>query len=300
MIMNELTQTPLLPPGFKIPTTRYVHPSVRMRQLIETEPYLFGPGVYDAFGAHLAMYYGFKAVYLSGYSFAIGHLGTTDMDMYASVEIADVARRTVSALRKFQLTMAVGDPEKGVPPKHLHIPPLIVDMDGGYGNIFNVQRTTELYVNAGVAAAHIEDQVIPKRCGHIGGKALIAATEMIGKPRMARAVAEDLGNADFVVIARTDGLSAIDAPETSRGLDLAIERALRYLDTGIPDLVWCEFPTSDRGPVEEFARRVHDRFPDARFAFNWSSSFKWFNDPEPITFAQLGELGYRFVFITLG
>ena len=103
-----------------------------------------------------------------------------------------------------------------------------------------------------------------------------------------------------MIIARTDGLSAVDAPEPARGLDLAIERALRYLDTGIPDLVWCEFPTSDRGPVETFATRVRDRFPDARFAFNWSSSFKWFNDPTPITFAELGELGFKFIFITLG
>src|SRR5947208_10553193 len=125
MIVTELTETPLLPPGFKIPTSRYVHPSVRMRQLIETEPFLFGPGVYDPFGAQLAMYHGFKAVYFSGYSFAIGHLGTTDMDMYASVEIADAARRTVSALRKFQLTMAVGDPEKGVDASHLDLPPEI-------------------------------------------------------------------------------------------------------------------------------------------------------------------------------
>ncbi len=163
------------------------------------------------------------------------------------------ARRTVSALRKFQLTQAVGDPEKDVAPRHLEIPPLIVDMDGGYGNIFNVQRTTELYVQAGVAAAHIEDQVLPKRCGHIGGKALIPASEMVGKLRMVRAVASDMGNDDFVVIARTDGLSAVDAPESARGLDLAVERALRYLDTGIPDLVWCEFPTSDREPVESFA-----------------------------------------------
>src|SRR2546425_6454138 len=117
MAVTELTESKLLPPGFKIPATRCLHPSVRMRQLIETEPYLFGPGVYDPFGAQLAMYYGFKAIYFSGYSFAIGHLGTTDMDMYASVEIADAARRTVSALRKFQLTMAVGEPEKGTPPK---------------------------------------------------------------------------------------------------------------------------------------------------------------------------------------
>src|SRR5438128_4767137 len=284
MIVTELTETPLLPPGFKIPTTRYLHPSIRMRRLIESEPYLFGPGVYDPFGAQLAMYYGFKAIYFSGYSFAMGHLGTTDMDLYSSVEIADAARRTVSALRKFQLTMAVGDPEKGTPAKHLEIPPVIVDMDGGYGNIFNVQRTTELYVNAGVAAAHIEDQVLPKRCGHIGGKALISVNEMVGKLRMARNVADDLGNRDFVLIARTDGLSAVDAPESQRGMELAVERGLRYMDTGIPDLLWCEFPTSDREPVETFAHEIHKRFPDARFAFNWSSSFKWYNDPTPTTF----------------
>jgi isocitrate lyase len=296
----DLVETPLLPPGFRVPKSRWQNPSTRMRHLLDSEPYLFGPGVYDAMGAELAMYHGYKAVYFSGYSFAIGHLGTTDMDLYASTEIADAARRTVSAMRKFQLTQAVGEPEKGVAPRHLDIPPLVVDMDGGYGNIFNVQRTTELYVQAGVAAAHIEDQVLPKRCGHIGGKALIPAAEMVGKLRMARAVASDLGNDDFVIIARTDGLSAVDAPEPSRGLPLAIERALRYLDTGIPDLVWCEFPTSEREPVERFAREVHDRFPEARFAFNWSSSFKWFNDPSPITFDELAALGYRFIFITLG
>jgi isocitrate lyase len=271
-----------------------------MRELLESEPFLFGPGVYDPMGAQLVMYHGFKAVYFSGYSFAIGHLGTTDMDLYSNVEIADAARRTVSALRKFQLTMAVGDPEKGVAPRHLDIPPVIVDMDGGYGNIFNVQRTTELYVNGGVAAAHIEDQVLPKRCGHIGGKALIPANEMIGKLRMARNVADDLGNPDFVVIARTDGLSAVDAPESQRHMELAVERGLRYLDSGIPDLLWCEFPTSERGPVETFTEQIRKRFPQARFAFNWSSSFKWFKDPNPMSFNELGEMGVKFIFITLG
>ena len=295
-----LASTPLLPEGFQVPASRWTRPSTRMRQLLESEPYLFGPGVYDAHGAQLVMYHGFKAVYFSGYSFAIGHLGTTDMDLYASVEIADGARRAVSALRKFQLTMAVGDPDKGVAPRHLEIPPVIVDMDAGYGNIFNVARTTELYVNAGVAAAHIEDQVLPKRCGHIGGKALIGTDEMVGKLRMARAVADDLGNEDFVVIARTDGLSAVDAPERARGMELAVDRALRYLESGVPDLVWCEFPTADRGPVEEWSSAVRRRYPEARFAFNWSSSFKWFNDPSPMTFAELGELGFGFIFITLG
>ena len=296
----QLVETPLLPPGYVVPKSRFVHPSTRMRELLAAEPYLFGPGVYDPVGAQLVMYYGFKAAYFSGYSFAMGHLGTTDMDLYSSVEIADAARRTVSALRKFQLTMAVGDPEKGIAPRHLDIPPLIVDMDGGYGNIFNVQRTAELYVNAGVAAAHIEDQVLPKRCGHIGGKALIPVAEMVGKLRMARAVADDCGNPDFVLIARTDGLSAVDAPEGARGMELAVERGLRYLDTGIPDLLWCEFPTSDREPLERFTSEIRKRFPEARFAFNWSSSFKWYNDPSPVSFRELGELGVGFIFITLG
>jgi 2-methylisocitrate lyase-like PEP mutase family enzyme len=297
---TEGVATPLLPDGFTVPASRWIHPSTRMRSLLETEPYLFGPGVYDPFGAQLVMHYGFKAVYFSGYSFAIGHLGTTDMDLYSGPEIADGARRTVAALRKYQLTAAVGDPEKGVRPLHLDIPPVVVDMDAGYGNIFNVQRTTELYVTAGVAGAHLEDQVLPKRCGHIGGKALVSTAEMSGKLRMMRAVADDLGNPDFVVIARTDGLSAIDAPQPERGLALAIDRGLRYLDTGIPDLLWCEFPTADRGPVETFTTEIRKRFPEARFAFNYSSSFKWFNDPDPLTFAELGSLGVRFIFITLG
>src|SRR2546430_3877970 len=145
---SQPVPSPLLPNGFTLPASRFVHPSTRMRELLATEPFLFGPGVYDPMGAELVMYYGFKAVYFSGFSFAIGHLGTTDMDLYSSVEIADAARRTVSALRKFQLTMAVGEPEKGVAPRHLDLPPVIVDMDGGYGNIFNVHRTTELYVTA--------------------------------------------------------------------------------------------------------------------------------------------------------
>src|SRR6184192_271962 len=246
----ELVSTPLLPEGYKVPASRNEAPSTRLRRLLAEKPYVFAPGVYDPMGGQLVMYHGFDAVYFSGYSFAVGHLGTTDMDLYSSVEIADGARRTVSALRKFQLTMAIGDPEKGVAARHLDIPPVIVDMDGGYGNIFNVQRTTELYVSAGVAAAHIEDQVLPKRCGHIGGKALIPVSEMVGKLRMARAVADDLGNRDFVIIARTDGLSAVDAPESLRHMDLAVERGLRYLDSGIPDMLWCEFPTSDRGAVE--------------------------------------------------
>jgi isocitrate lyase len=295
----ELRSTPLLPDGFQVPATRWENPSRRLRQMLDEKPYVFAPGIFDPHGAELVMYFGLDAVYFSGYSFAIGHLGTTDMDLYSSVEIADGARRTVSALRKFQLTMATGDPEKGVAPRHLDIPPVLVDMDVGYGNVFNVQRTTELYVNAGVAAAHIEDQVMPKRCGHIAGKALVPADEMVAKLRMMRAVADDLGQPDFVIVARTDGVSATEAPESKRGLELGIDRALRYLDSGVPDLVWCEFPTAAREPTERFHSEVRKRFPEARFAFNYSSSFKWMNETEPMSWTELSQMGVRFIFITL-
>src|SRR5712692_6481652 len=248
----DLVSTPLLPEGFEVPASRNEEPSRRLRRLLATKPYVFGPGVYDPFGAELVMYHGFDAVYFSGYSFAIGHLGTTDMDIYSSVEIADGA-----------------------------------------------QRTVDLYVRAGVAAAHMEDQVMPKRCGHIAGKALISADEFVGKLKMMRNAADDLGHKDFVIIARTDGVSATEAPETKRGIQLAIDRGLRYMDSGVPDLLWCEFPTAERGPTEEFCGEIRKRFPKARFAFNYSSSFKWHNEKSPITWDDLGELGVGFIFITL-
>jgi isocitrate lyase len=295
----ELVSTPLLPDGYQVPVSRWSPPSQVLRQKLDAQPYVFGPGVFDPHGAELVMYHGLDAVYFSGYSFAIGHLGTTDMDLYSSVEIADAGRRIVSALRKFQLTMAVGDPDKGEPPRHLEIPPVVADMDVGYGNVFNVQRTTELYVNAGLAAAHIEDQVMPKRCGHIAGKALVSADEFVAKLKMMRAVADDLGRGDFVIIARTDGVSASEAPESARGLELAVERGLRYLDSGIPDLLWCEFPTAERAPTERFHEEIRKRFPQTRFAFNYSSSFKWFTEDSPMTFDELAQMGVGFIFITL-
>src|SRR5437867_3464475 len=89
----ELIETPLLPRGFTVPASRNENPSKRLRRLLAEKPYVFAPGVYDPMGAQLVMYHGFDAVYFSGYSFAIGHLGTTDMDLYSSVEIADGPRR---------------------------------------------------------------------------------------------------------------------------------------------------------------------------------------------------------------
>src|SRR4029079_3901833 len=93
--------------------------------------------------------------------------------------------------------------------------------------------------------------------------------------------------------------SGTEAPESPPGMDLAIQRGLRYLDSGVPDLLWCEFPTAAREPVEKFCTEIHKRFPEARFAFNYSSSFKWFNEKNPMTWKDLSELGVGFIFITL-
>ena len=121
---------------------------------------------------------------------------------------------------------------------------------------------------------------------------------MVGKLRTVRYVADDLGDRDFVIMARTDALSAIEAPGPRRGLELAVERALRYLDTGAPDLVWCDFPSPDREPTERFAAEVRRRFPEAQLGYNYSSSFKWHEEWDPITWSELGELGYRLILIT--
>src|SRR3981081_1121391 len=102
----ELVPSPLVPDGFKVPSTRWKHGSVRLRELLTEKPYVFGPGIYDPHGAQLVMYHGFDAVYFSGYSFAVGHLGTTDMDLYSSGEIHDEERRPRRELRNSLLTMA--------------------------------------------------------------------------------------------------------------------------------------------------------------------------------------------------
>src|SRR2546428_10223238 len=125
-----LAETALLPPGFTVPASRWTDPATRLRQLLEREPYVFAPGIYDPHGAEIAMYHRATAIYFSVYSFAIGHLGTTDMDLSSGPEIADGARRTVSALRKFQLTMATAAPAKVVAPTHLDITLVAVYLDG--------------------------------------------------------------------------------------------------------------------------------------------------------------------------
>ena len=245
------------------------NPGQRFRELLRTEPYLFTGGVYSPLDAQIAERVGMKSIYLSGYSMAMAN-GWPDMGFLTQTEVARIGAMVASAVEI----------------------PVIADADDGYGNALSTIRTVQEYVRSGVAGIHIEDQVFPKRCGHIAGKTIIPLDQAVGKYRAAIDTRNRL-NPDFVIIARTDAYGAVGG-----SLEEAIRRGRAYADAGV-DLVWPELSSADREPAIAFAKAMRESHPNLRLAFNYSSSFKWHKDPNPFTFKELGELGYRFIFITL-
>ena len=169
---------------------------------------MHAPGVYDAVTALLAARAGFTAMHLSGAIVSATRLGVPDLGYVTGADIAEVA---------------------GVVTRAAPDACLVADADTGYGNALHVQRTVEAYARAGAAALHLEDQVFPKRCGHMAGKAVVPLAEAAGK---VRAAVEAAAGSGLVVIARTDALS-VD------GLPAAIERVKAYADAGA-DLVFVE------------------------------------------------------------
>jgi 2-methylisocitrate lyase-like PEP mutase family enzyme len=153
--------------------------------------------------------------------------------------------------------------------------PVIADADTGYGNPLNVIRTVAAYEAAGVAGIHIEDQVSPKKCGHLDGKQVIPAAEMAQK---VRAAVQARTQPEFVIIARTDARAV-------EGLDAAIERARLYRDAGA-DVLFVEAVLN-----EDEAAAVADAFPGVPLLFNWAEGGK----TPPIGLGRLTELGYRIV-----
>jgi isocitrate lyase len=244
-------------------------PGRTFRELLRTEPYLFTGGVYSPLDAQIAQRVGLKSIYLSGYSMALAN-GWPDMGFLTQTEVARIGALVASAVDI----------------------PVIADADDGYGNALSTIRTVQEYVRSGVAGIHIEDQVFPKRCGHIAGKTIIPVDQAVGKYRAAVETRDQL-NPDFVIIARTDAYGAVGG-----SLEEAIRRGRAYADAGV-DLVWPELSSPDREPAVAFARAMRQSHPNTPLAFNYSSSFKWHKDPNPFTFAELGELGYKFIFITL-
>ena len=245
------------------------NPGQRFRELLRTEPYLFTGGVYSPLDAQIAERVGMKSIYLSGYSMAMAN-GWPDMGFLTQTEVARIGAMVASAVEI----------------------PVIADADDGYGNALSTIRTVQEYVRSGVAGIHIEDQVFPKRCGHIAGKTIIPLDQAVGKYRAAVDTRDRL-NPDFVIIARTDAYGAVGG-----SLEEAIRRGRAYADAGV-DLVWPELSSADREPAIAFAKAMRESHPNLRLAFNYSSSFKWHQNPNPFTFVELGELGYKFIFITL-
>jgi 2-methylisocitrate lyase-like PEP mutase family enzyme len=191
-----------------------------LRTLIEQKNALVVPGAYDGVSARLVERAGFPAVYMTGYGTSASRLGLPDLGYAGLAEMADHARNLAAAV--------------GIP--------LVADADTGYGNALGVRRTVQAYEAAGVAALHIEDQVAPKRCGHLSGHQIVPRGEFAGKIRAAVDARRD---PDLMIIARTDAISAV-------GFDEALRRGEAAARAGA-DVLFIEAPR-DAAQVEQVAR----------------------------------------------
>jgi 2-methylisocitrate lyase-like PEP mutase family enzyme len=208
--------------------------TTRFRELMRRPGLIMAPGVADALNARLVAKHGFEAIYMTGAGTTAVRLGMPDVGLLTMSEMADNAGRIAEA--------------SGLP--------LIADADNGYGGVLNVRRTVQAYERGGVAGAHIEDQVMPKRCGHLMGKQLVPTGEMVAK---IKAAVDARTDPDFVVIARTDAI-AVD------GFDAALERAAAYRDAGA-DMLFVEAPNAEQLP--NIAPRLN-----APLLYNMASSGK--------------------------
>jgi carboxyvinyl-carboxyphosphonate phosphorylmutase len=225
----------------------------RLRELLAGSEPVLAPGVFDALGARLVEEAGFPAVYMTGFGTAAALLGRPDVGLLTMSEMVGNAARIVAACEL----------------------PVIADADTGYGNPLNVIRTVQEYERAGVAAIHLEDQVAPKRCGHMEGKQVIPTVEMEAKIRAAAAARR---SADFVIIARTDARAV-------EGMDSALDRARRYRDAGA-DVLFVE-----AAETEDEIAAVANRLGDVPLLFNWAEGGK----TPPVDHARLAELGFKIV-----
>jgi 2,3-dimethylmalate lyase len=234
-------------------------PRARLRELLAGPGPLVAPGAYDALSARLVEQAGFDVVYMTGFGTTASLIGRPDVGLLSGAEMVDNARRIAAAVDV----------------------PVIADADTGYGNAVNVLRTVREYEQAGVAGLHLEDQVQPKKCGHMSGKAVIGADEMAGKIEAAVAARRD---PDLVLIARTDAAAV-------EGTDAAIARARRYREAGA-DVLFVEAPTTE----DDIARVAGELAGVAPLVFNWAEGGR----TPPIPLARIAELGFSLVLFPIG
>jgi 2,3-dimethylmalate lyase len=231
----------------------------RLRELLARPEPVVAPGAYDALSARLIEQAGFDVVYMTGFGSTASLVGRPDVGLLTGTEMVDNARRIAAAVDL----------------------PVIADADTGYGNAINVVRTVQAYEQAGVAGIHLEDQVMPKKCGHMSGKAVITADEMVGKIRAAVAARRD---PEFLLIARTDAAAV-------EGLPAALDRARAYAAAGA-DVLFVEAPTSE-DDIERVATELRGVAP---LVFNWAEGGR----TPPIPLARIAELGFALVLFPIG
>jgi len=200
---------------------------VSFRQRLSENRIVVAPGVYDAFTALMVEQAGFEALYLSGASVAYTRLGRSDIGLVTATEV----EQTIGLIRDRVST------------------PLIVDADNGFGNALNMMRTVRLFERAGASAIQIEDQTIPKRCGHLDGKTVVPTTEMVGK---IKAALDARRSSETIIIARTDAVAI-------EGLAPALERAEAYREAGA-DVLFVE-ALRTTGEMQEAVGRFAPRIP---------------------------------------
>jgi isocitrate lyase len=238
----------------------------KLRRALAEKEYVATPGVGNAMHAMVGEKAGFDFVYMSGYATSLTLLGWPDVGLLTETEMVTNARNIARAVNI----------------------PVIADADTGFGNAINMIRTIEDYEAAGVAGVHIEDQVSPKRCGHLAGKNIISLEEATGKVRAAVSAKR---NKDFLVIARTDAVAAVGG-----GFEEALKRGKAYAQAGA-DLVFCEFPTPEAEWPQKFAAEMRKTHPNLPLFFNYSSSFDW--SDSPLTFSDLAAMGYQVIIVSL-
>ncbi len=228
--------------------------AAQLRAALAADEVLLAPGCYDALTALLIEQAGFACAYLGGASVAFTKLGRPDIGLATMSEMAETIANICARVSI----------------------PLVVDADNGFGNALNVQRTVRSYERAGAAAIQLEDQTLPKRCGHLPGKTLISQAEMLGKIHAAQ---DARHNDDTLIIARTDAIAVA-------GLDEALARGAAYAEAGA-DVVFVESPR-DR---DELARVGAELSPKVPLLANMVEGGK-----TPILPArELAALGFRLV-----
>lgn len=228
--------------------------TTRLRQLLAGPELVVAPGAYDALSARLIAQAGFPVVYMTGFGTAASVLGQPDVGLLTMSEMVS---------RAAALAAVVGDL------------PLIADADTGYGNPISVRRTIREYERAGVAAVHIEDQVWPKKCGHMEGKQVIPLDEMVEKIHAAVDARQD---PDFVIIARTDANAVY-------GFEDALRRGQAYREAGA-DVIFIEAPRS----VAELTV-IAQTFPNMPLLYNWVEGGK----TPLLSLNEIHTLGFKLV-----